>query len=318
MDDFIKIIDYEMPDRQPNTDDSDFRAEIVAAHLVEKGYDPDKIIISRLGAERRGFGKDTEELAVYYSEHDQSDYVQIFVNREGIYDILPEGIFHQPVIRKFNKDKEEMVDEVKIHREEEFFARKFFRLFEIELDHVLTDIARLEIAFDKRISHPDYTGIFRPFWPVMELLNREQAVLFLHTIPIIQKIRNNHSSIDESLTLILGVPIHLEPVILKKKETISDFESSLGKSRLGLDLILGNTFNDGLYDLKICVGPMSALKMKNFLKGAKDDNILNGLCKLFLPADVFTVMEYILDPEDSHFILSTNQTDTYLGINSYI
>ena len=318
MDDFRKILDYEMPERQPNTQDSDYTADAVAAYMVEKGYDPDKIIISRLGADKRGYGKEIEELSLYYSEYDQSDYVQILANRDGIYDILPEGIFHQTVNRKFNKDKEEVIDEIKIHREEEFFARKFFRLFEIELDHVLTDIALLEIAFDKRTSHPDYTGIFRSFWPVMNLLDRRQAVLFLHTIPILEKIRNSNSGIEESLSLILGVPISLEPVILEKKESYSDFESKLGTSRLGLDLVLGNTFNDGQYDLKVCVGPMSALKMKDFLQGEKNDRILNELCQLFFPANVFKVMEYILDPEDSRFILSTNQIATYLGINSYV
>ena len=318
MDDFRKVYDYDLSDKQPNTRDSDYRSEVVAAHLVEKGYDPDKIVISRLGADKRGYGKDIEELSLYYSEYDQSDYVQILVNKEGIYDILPEGIFHQTVNRKFNKDKEEMIDEIKIHREEEFFARKFFRLFEIELDHVLTDIASLEIAFDKRITHPDFTGIFRSFWPVMNLLDRKQAVLFLHTIPILQRVRTSNAGIEEALSLILGVPIHLEPVILEKKETNSDFESILGTSRLGLDLVLGNTFNDGQYDLKVRVGSMSALKMKDFLKGEKYDRILHDLCQLFLSADVFTEMEYILDPKDSHFTLSTDQTVTYLGINSYI
>ena len=313
-----KFLDFEIPDVRPNTPDSDFKAETVAAHLVESGHDPEKITIARLGATKRGYGKDIEELSTYFSEYDHTDFLQILANREGIYDILPEGVFHQTVNRKLNKDKEEMIDEIKIHREEEFFARKFFRLFEIELDHVLTDIALIEIAFDKRLTHPDYVNIFRQFWPFMDLLDREQAVLFLHTIPLLQRIRNNNSNIEESLSLILGVPVRLEPVILEKKEANDAFESRLGKCYLGLNLILGNTFNDGEYDLKVRVGPMSAIKMKDFLKGEKYDRILNSLCQLFLPAHIFLVIDYILDPEDSLFILSTPQTATWLGINSYI
>jgi hypothetical protein len=317
-DEYRNIYDIGINDIQPNSIDTDFKAETVAAHLVENGYDPKKITIVRLGTARRGFGKDIEELTTYFSEYDHTDFLQILANREGIYDILPEGIFHQTVNRKLNKDKEEMVDEIKIHREEEFFARKFFRLFEIELDHVLTDIALLELVFDKRISHPDYISIFRSFWPVMDLLDREQAVLFLHAIPLLQRIRNSNSNIEESLSLILGVPIRLTSVILEKKDTDNSFESRLGTSRLGLDLILGNTFNDGQYDLNIRVGPMSALKMKDFLKGARYDRILDGLCRLFLPANVFLEIEYVLDPEDSLFILSTGQTSTWLGINSFL
>ncbi len=313
-----KTPDLEIPDSTPNTLESDYKAEVVAAHLVEQGYDPAKIILTRLGDDRRGFGKDIEALSLYFSEYDQTDFLQIQANREGIYDILPEGVFHQTINRKLNKDKEEMIDEIKIHREEEFFARRFFRLFEIELDQVLTDIALLEIAFDKRITHPDYVYIFRSFWPVLDLLDREQAVLFLHIIPILQRIRNSNASIEEALALILHVPVSLEPIILEKKETSNEFESRLGKSRLGLDLITGNTFNDGQYDLKVRVGPMSAIKMKDFLKNEKYDRILSDLCRLFLPANVFHVYDYILDPEDSHFVLSTPKTATWLGINSYI
>lgn len=313
-----KILDFETSDRQPNTLHSDFKAEVVAAHLIEQGYDPANILIARQGADKRGYGKDIEEVSLFYAESDQSDYLQIISNRESIYDILPEGIFHQTLSRKVNKDKEEMIDEIKIHREEEFFARKFFRLFEIEIDNLLTDIALLEMKFDKRISHPNYVQIFRAFWPVMDLFRREQAVLFLHTIPILHKIRNSFTAIDESLTLILNVPVHIRPCIIEKKESKSVFESVLGESRLGIDLILGNTFNDGYYDMKVQIGPMSALKMKDFLQGEKNDRILESLCQLFLPANIFVAKEYILDPEDSVFVLSTANTATWLGINSFI
>jgi hypothetical protein len=311
-------LDIETSDRQPNTYFSDFKAEIVAAHLIEKGYESESILIARQGADKRGYGKDIEEVSFVYSGFDQSDYLQIIANREGIYDILPEGIFHQTISRKFSKDKEEMIDEIRIHREEEFFARKFFRLFEIEIDNLLTDIALLEMKFDKRISHPNYVQIFRSFWPVMDLLNREQAVLFLYTIPILPKIRNNFSAIEESLSLILNIPVHIRPFIMEKKESKSDYESVLGESRLGMDLILGNTFNDGYYDIKVQIGPMSALKMKDFLKGEKNDRILDHLCQLYLPANTFIAKEYVLDPEDSVFVLSTQNTATWLGINSYI
>jgi hypothetical protein len=315
---FGELLDFEGLDNQPNTASSDFKAEFVAASLIENGYDPSRIILTREGAGKRGYAKDIEEISLLCSEHDLLDYLHIKTNREGIYDILPEGLFHQTINRKINKDKEEIVDEIKIHREEEFFARKFFRLFEIEMDHVLTDITLLEIAFDKRMSYSNYVNAFIPFWPVIELLERKQAVLFLHIVPILHRIRDSYAAIEASLSLILDVPVHLEPIILEKKDSNDVFESKLGDCRLGIDFILGNTFNDGLYDMKIWIGPMPALKMKQFLEGEIADRILNELCRLFIPSNVFIVKEYILDPEDSVFILSSEEKSTWLGINSYI
>lgn len=63
---------------------------------------------------------------------------------------------------------------------------------------------------------------------------------------------------------------------------------------------------------------MPASRMKAFLEGGTADRVLSHLCRLFLPANVFTVREYVIDPQDAAFILSTDRTDTYLGINSFI
>ncbi|MDR0714668.1 MAG: type VI secretion system baseplate subunit TssG [Bacteroidales bacterium] len=315
---FRNLLDFEGLDRHPNMQDSDFKAEVIAANLIEKGYDSSKILLIREGAGRRGFAKDIEDISLQFSEHDLSDYLHIKTNREGIYDILPEGIFHRNVNRRLNKDKEDMLDEIRIHREEEFLARKFFRLFEIELDNLLVEMTLFETEFDKRITHPNYVNVFLPCWQVLQLLEREQAVIFLYIIPIIHRIRNSYREIEESLSLILEVPVHLENIILEKKDAGGFFESELGKSRLGVDFIPGNTFNDGQYDIKMRIGPMSALRMKAFLKDGTADRILSHLCRLFLPGNVFIVREYIIDPLDSAFILSTDRIDTYLGINSFI
>jgi hypothetical protein len=313
-----QLSDFEGLDKHPNTPTTDFKAETIAANLIEQGYDPDRILLIRKGSFKRGFSKDIEEVSLQFSTNDLSDYLHIKTNRESIYDILPEGIFHRTVNRKLNPDKEDMVDEIKVHREEEFFARKFFQPFEVELDNLLIDMALFEAKFDKRIGNPAYVEIFLFYWSVIKLLKREQAVLFLHTIPIIHKIRNSYTDTAEALSLILDVPVHIENVILAVKEASNYFESELGKSKLGIDLILGDTFNDGVYDIKIRIGPMSALRMKDFLKGELADRILCELCRLFLPGNVFIAKEYVLDPEDSVFILSTGQTSTYLGINAFI
>lgn len=312
------ILELEGMDKNANTLETDFKAEVVAANLVEKGYDWAKIMLNRVGAAKRLYAKDIEDVQLQFSEHDMADYLLIKTNREGIYDILPEGLFHQNIRKRNVKDKEDILDEIKIHREEEFFARKFFQLFEIELDRVLVDIILFETKYDRRISHPNYIKIFFRYWPILKLLEREQAILFLHTIPIIHKIRNNFSDIEESLSLILDIPVRIEQVKLSQREADSRFESQLNVHRLGVDFVLGNTFDDGLFDLKIIIGAISAQKMKFFLKTSLGDKLLDMLCALFFPGNCFVIKEYKLLPEDSMFILSDEERTTYLGINTFI
>jgi len=312
------ILELEDLEKQANTLFTDFRAEVIAANLVEQGFDWSQIMLTRHGAAKRLYSKEIEEIYLQFSEHDLTNYLEIKTNREGIYDILPEGLFHQNLKTRHNKDKEDILDEIKIHREEEFFARSFFRLFEIELDRVLVDISLFETKYDRRISHPHYTKIFFQYWPILEMLEREQAILFLHIIPIIHNIRNNFPDIEESLSLLLDVPVKIKPIKLINKQANNSFESRLDVHKLGVDFVLGNTFDDGQYDIKIVVGPISAQKMTFFLITSPGYEILNRLCDLFFSCDTFIIKEFKLLPEDSEFVLSDEEKTTYLGLNTFI
>ena len=298
--------------------ETDFRSEIFVAALIEEGYDPDKIHIIRKGGARRGFAKDIEDINLRFSEYDLDDYLEIKSNTDGIYDTLPEGIFHQSVYKKFNRDKEEIIDEVKQHRLEEFYARKFFQIFEMESDYALTLAYLFEIRFDKKVSNSNYTDIFTVYWPVLKLLKPEQRVLLMHTIPYLHQIRNNFDEVEKNMSILLETPVKIENIKLPAKNADSFFESNLNKSHLGTDLVLGRMFDDGQYDLKVTIGPISAKKMEYFLETSIGNTILNYLCDLFFPGNAFIVKDFKVFPEDAAFILSSEETNTFLGINTFI
>lgn len=77
-----------------NTLDTDFLAEVILAALIEQGVSYGDIQIVRKGEQRAGVGKDIDSAELHYKlEKDTSDYLKIFVNRKGLFDILPEGVF---------------------------------------------------------------------------------------------------------------------------------------------------------------------------------------------------------------------------------
>lgn len=315
---YRNINELEQVDKQPNNTESDFKAEVVAAELIEKGFDPEQIQIIRMGSGRRGYSKDIEDISIQFSQQDLRDYLNIRKNKGGIYDILPEGIFHQPINRRLQKDKEDILEEMKIHRNQEIFAKKFFHLFEAEVDHTLVDGYLYESKYEKKISNPNFVNIFIPYWPVLKLLTREQAIRFLHIMPILHKIRNQYKEIAGSMSMILDVPVKISNIKLPAKKAGNFFESHLGENHLGIDWVLGHSFDDGLYDLKMTIGPVSAEGMEQFLERGKGSVILDTLCELFLPADVFIVKEFNISSEDASFILSSAAQVTYLGINTFI
>ena len=76
--------------------EKDFRAEVTAAEWVEGGMPEDRVLILLLGALKRSFRKDVDAIEETVSAYDHKEYLLIKTHREGLYDMLPEGLFHHP------------------------------------------------------------------------------------------------------------------------------------------------------------------------------------------------------------------------------
>jgi hypothetical protein len=304
-----------------NNSDADFKFEVVISSLIEQGYDPELIHILREGLSRRSVSNDIENVYRKYNNEDFKEYLHIHVNREGLYDILPEGLFHKHTYKRGYKDirtdVEKALDEIKIHREQEFFARRFFQLFEQVIDNTLTDIYQAEIRYDWNTKNRDFVDLFIQYWQILKRLKHQQAVAFMYVIPWLSNIRLNFDEMGESLSFILDVPVKIEKIKLPAKKADSMFESHLGDTYLGVDLVLGNKFDDGINDLKITIGYLSVDRMRGFLETAYEYNVLIELLTIFLPDEAFSTIEFKIDPADSVFMLSDENHSTYLSINSF-
>lgn len=301
-----------------NSLETDYKAEVVAASLIEQGVDPDLISIIRKGIARRGISTEVEKIFLEYSEENLADFLCIEANKEGMYDMLPQGIFHQPINKTTTKDKEDILEEIRIHRSEEFFARRFFHLYELITDRTLTNAYLFELKYNRKTSNPEFINLFTRYWPILKELTLKQGVFFMHIIPILHRIRTHYKNMQQALSYILDIPVKISEIRLPAKKSKTYFESRLGECRLGVNFVLGKQFDDAIFDLKLTIGPISALKMKDYLETSKGYKILESLCELFLPAHAFVVKDFIIDPEDSKFILSDDTHTTYLGINSFI
>jgi len=318
-DEYKHITEEALGQQLPNDPDTDFKPEVIAASLIEQGYNPEQIQIVREGYARRGFSKEIEAVEMKYSLHNQMNALRIKINRESMYDMLPQGLFHQPLFRgKPNKGMEDILQEMAYHRREEFFARKFFHAFELIADESVTEAFLFNIKLHKKISRPDFLNLFLPYWPMINRLSPERANLFLYIIPILHQIHDQREETEKSLSVILDAPVKIENMTLPAKIAERSFFSTLGVSRLNDSFVLGHSFDDGQSDLKLTVGPVSSRRMIDFIEGGKDYELLEILCDLFLPASAFVFKEFKILPEDSIFVLSSENAVTFLGLNSFI
>lgn len=135
-----------------NSLDTDYLAEIIAATLIEEGVSPDNIQITRLGGSRMKVGKDIESVRMEYSPDDEiNDCLRIYVNREGLYDVLPEGVFFLGIDLLESTDIKKVVNQVRQYRKEEMEIRKFFSVFEDEIDRTLVQMQLLERRVDRKM-----------------------------------------------------------------------------------------------------------------------------------------------------------------------
>lgn len=116
------------------------------------------------------------------------------------------------------------------------------------------------------------------------------------------------------MTLILGLPIRIE--------AITNIHNSrhiykLRAMRIGENLVLGNSYRDGLYDTKLYVEDIPQKRIAEFLEGGTSRIIVNQLIDMLFPADM--KVEIILKGIPQRIRL-TNQNcseeRSFLGINS--
>ena len=118
----------------PNTMDTDFKAELYGALLSEAGFDTAQIMMVRDGNNLSNVSKDIR--SVKHRNHAgmaEGAYIELKTNRRGIYDSLPEGLFHEALFPGKVKDLGLILEEMQQHRNEEFFIRRFFSLLESEV-----------------------------------------------------------------------------------------------------------------------------------------------------------------------------------------
>lgn len=301
-----------------NSTDSDFRAEVIAAELVENGFNIDNLFIIHKGAARRAVSKDIIGVRLdRSSELDLKDYLHINVNRDGLYDILPEGVFHQPIYKKEERNKDKIIEEMRLHRKQEVYARQFFQPFETEINRALVLAQLYENRFDKPYIYRDFVNVFRSYWSLINQLDTPKALLFLNMIPLLRNLRVDFDKAAKYIGLILDTQVSISKQSTKQKVD-KDKNIRLNNCRLGINFVLGNKFADGHGDIVITLGPMPSTQMELFIKGKKGDTVLNVLCEMLMPANAQINIRYKIERQHSKFSLSSDSHKAYLGINTFL
>lgn len=298
---------------------TDFKAEAVAVNLLKYHRAVSNIFIDRIGINDRAYLKDIKSISSNYLGFDEEVFT-IETYREGIYDYLPEGLFHPPSLGATRKNVESVVREIRKQKKVEDDARKFFRPFELEI--FFTEISALLKEFDFEISSDTDALLhtIRELWPLIDVLDKKSAYIFIYILPFFHQIRGDKKWFERCMSAFLQVPVEVSfsPNIIDRIEQNSD-SMLLGNSRLGVTYIPSGKHMDGQRNWVVNIGPIPYSEMKKYISGSPFRKVLQTLYDYFLPVTVDIEENFITEKQEYSFALEDDERNSSrLGYSTFL
>ncbi len=298
---------------------TDFKAEAVAVNLLKYHRAVSNIFIERIGVNDRAYLKDIKSISSSYLGFDEEVFT-IESYREGIYDYLPEGLFHPPSLGASRKNVDSVVREIRKQKRVEEDARKFFRPFELEV--FFTEISALlkESEFDITSNTDSLLETVSELWPLVNMLDRQNAYIFMHILPFFHQIRGEKRWFERCITAFLQVPVEVtfSPNVIDEIEKDND-SMLLGNSRLGVTYIPSGRHMDGQRNWVINIGPIPYEEMKKYIPGSPFRKVLQALYDYFLPVTVDVEENFITEKQEYSFSLEDDHRNaSRLGYSTFL
>lgn len=297
---------------------ADLKAELVANLILQSADEKGNIVFKPLGIKKRAVRKDVQQFYVDSVNAGSEEFIVIEGNREGLYDTLPEGLFHQPLNPKSFKDKEEIVEEIKLHRREEKSARNFFQPFDNQFFN--TRMLMEQVEHNSLLGYADQREFhaFDEFWNLGSFLTQDQKAILLKMLPLMHKKRGNMDFICMLIAMLTGLPVSAVPE--KRWEKISNKEKGMtsGSSVLGDNSILGSSARKYTVFYNIIIECKARQQIFQIISGRNLKKVIELVLDSLLNINHSYKLTPVCEGEKQRFRISDNKEVSYLGYNCVI
>ncbi|TGE29471.1 type VI secretion system baseplate subunit TssG [Hymenobacter metallicola] len=296
--------------RQP----MDLRLEVVLADLLAHGYEFDDFVIRPVSLfarrYRRDLGTTTEEQTNRWS----TPKTTIDVHREGLYDALPQELFHHPTDPTPRPGIRPMVEEIQTQRRKEKAARRFFLPFEQEFYRFRVLLEQEERRYMTNLSAQWYNEVLARFWDLEGQLPGRQVTTLLYLLPLAHRITGDLHLTQLCFESVLEVPVTLRTIAPLRFPTPAAASASggglsLGNLELGRDFVLGGWYQETLPALEISLGDLSATTLEAYLSDTWQARALKLLCQYFIAFETDVVLRYEVAQETPEFVLGGEENE---------
>jgi len=292
---------------------SDIRLEVILTDLIAEGLSMEDVVLINNSLFKRNYHYDIESSGETEYGASGKKKLCIVVNRSGIYDQLPEDLFHQAEDIRQDINKEETIREMKVQHGIEKQSRIFFLPFEHEFyrQRVKLEAEERRFLFE---TNSTLTGeIFDYLWDLPEFLNDSQKSKLGSLIPVLHKITGNTKLIAFIIENITGDPIEIRESA-PARFLITD-EPLLGEMQLSMDSILGGEVSGLQPAYTLVISVTEPEKLTDYMPGGKRITVHEFLCNLLMPLDTDIVFETEISKSSASFILESGTS--HLGRLNY-
>lgn len=297
---------------------TDYKAEVIGASLLEFYKTADMLFIERVGVSKRARNKDIACTVSRYYDYGSNHYV-IKTNREGIYDYLPQGIFHTPTLGGLDKSTEDIVNEIRHQKKQEQDARLFFTPFEAESSYAEMLALLRENCMDNKGGNDDLLEILCELWDVLKALDKGSAKTFIYLLPLLHVARGNKEWFEKCMSAFLGYHVIIKEIAGRVNVGETDVSLFVSNCKLGINTILCGDHYDGYVDWQIEIGPVPEEDMARFIHGSPFSRLLQHVYRYFLPVHIVASQRIISHASETSFTLRSDTDHTnYLGYTTFL
>jgi len=299
----------------------DIKAEVIVAEIIENGLSPADIVIIPDGSFKRKYSRDVAYAEVIKSENGQK-VLGIHVSRDGLYDSLPEAVFHNQSTQPLTSGHE-MAKLSKKQKIEEKEARLFFLPFENEISFHQIQIEMEERKILRRFSENLFDDIYPKFWNLDRSLPKKLVSRFVLLLHLTYKILGNLDLTAKCLGIILDEEVKINVIRSShSKKDLPGFNGNkafgLGSTSLGENFICGDYSSDSDPIMEFVIGPLKNSSIEDYLENGSYSRFLNCYYGFFIPAEMEAITTINVSEAQQQFTLNDTLSNVILGYNSGI
>ena len=295
----------------------DIKAEVIINNLLKnKDIDELQYVIFKDGQFSRAFRFDVLDSDVVDYDLDANQMLKIVLSRDGFYDMLPQNLIHAARNDSPEKEVDGMIREYKIQKKQQKESRLFFQPFENEIFSYGVQIESFEQDFLSDLNGFLVPDMFYDFWGISRDLPSLLVSKFIRILPFAYKIVGNIDLACEILSSLLEEKVTTSSKTYQKYMD-EDQSILLGVSRLGLELITGNSYDDYSSHFNLQIGPLKKSNFSEYIHDGAMKKFVDLFYEYFFPIEV-EIETVILLPEEKESFEFTSQQNSILGYNTRI